>query len=163
MSSFKQELTVHISQCLADPRCTGKIHVDLKRTAQFWGIIYNHHSVPNPVSINPSQHITNTQTLSCDWFYSRPMEAAEYIFLVDRALAWDKYNSFQGSQQLLTQLSMFDFCHWTGADVFSSENSPLRPVRSGGKSNPLSRSRKWGDSAIARWIANQKDNVYSTS
>ena len=43
---------------------------------QGWGQPWSPH-LPNPVSINHSQHTTNTRALRCDWFYFRPMEAAE--------------------------------------------------------------------------------------
>ena len=43
----------------------------------------NGNHLPNPVSISNSQHTTNTRALHRDWFYSRPMEAAEATMLAD--------------------------------------------------------------------------------
>ena len=44
--------------------------------------------LPNAVIINQSRHVTNTQALILDLFYSRPMEAAEATIWVDLAPAW---------------------------------------------------------------------------
>ena len=73
--------------------------------------------LPNHVSINHSQHTTNTRTLCRDWFYSRPIEAAETTMWVDLAPAWAIHNSTWGSRPVLTKLSLFDFCDRTSLDL----------------------------------------------
>ena len=69
--------------------------------------------LPNPVSINHSQHTTNIRTLRRDWFYSRPMEAAETTMWVYLVPAWAIHNSTWGSRPVHTKLSLLDFCDRT--------------------------------------------------
>ena len=72
--------------------------------------------LPNPVTINHTQDTTtNTQTLYRDWFYSRPMAAAEPTMWVALVTAWVIHNS---SQPVLTKLSLFNFCDRMGTGIF---------------------------------------------
>ena len=67
-----------------------------------------------------TQHTTNTRNVRRDWFYSRPIEAAETTMWADLAQAWAIHNSTWGSRPLLTKLSLLtSVIGWE--QVFSSE------------------------------------------
>ena len=82
--------------------------------AQWGGQTFSPH-LPNPVSINHSQY--TIRTLRPDWFYSRPIEAAETTMYVGGSgtMQLGPYTTGLG---VLTKLSLFDFCDWAGTGSF---------------------------------------------